>query len=279
MAGRKKSFEEIHRGVEPVSEVEETIMEEETPSIGNNNYTTTSQEQNSGSNNSGNVIGWIERLSKFIKDNGLKQTAITMITLILVIFIGYYAANPKAMIDRIETIREQSHAEMVVARQNADPYIRASLVNLRNTTNADRAFVFETHNGGQNITGLPFLYVDMTYDEPREGMYFLSNEYKNISQSRYSIVDSVYHETIWCGHIEKLREADPELYFRMIHEGTKYVAMITIYGNHVPVGAVGISYNHENIPSEQEIRRALYKYSNEIHPYLVAPKPKKGRKK
>ena len=48
------------------------------------------------------------------------------------------------------------------------PKIQKELSTLVYVLNADRAFLFELHNGKKNTTGLPFRYADMTYEETNE---------------------------------------------------------------------------------------------------------------
>ena len=131
-----------------------------------------------GSNNAGNVVSWVEKLGGFINRQGLKNTFLTVMVLFLCIVVGYYAFNPTAIIDRVNVKQEIAHNEAVAKRKNADQIIRSAIVDMRNNLGAHRAFVFETHNGGNNMAGLPFLYVDMTYDEPVAGMKKLQDEYK-----------------------------------------------------------------------------------------------------
>ena len=81
---------------------------------------------------------------------------------------------------------------VIEKRRQIDPLIKADLVDLRGEVNASRAFLFEAHNGGNNLNGLPFLYVDMTYDEPRHDLVRIQDEYKNISQSRFDFMNKIY---------------------------------------------------------------------------------------
>ncbi len=65
---------------------------------------------------------------------------------------------------------EEKHNELLEVRRAADPQIRLSLDRLLLRSGADRAFVFEFHNGGTNICGLPFLRMTNTYESLAAGM-------------------------------------------------------------------------------------------------------------
>jgi hypothetical protein len=219
-----------------------------------------------GSNNAGNVVSWVEKLGGFINRQGLKNTFLTVMVLFLCVVVGYYAFNPTAVLDRVNVKQEQEHNEAIQKRKSADQIIRTSIVDMRNNLGAHRAFVFETHNGGNNMAGLPFLYVDMTYDEPVAGMKKLQDEYKNVSQTRYGIMDEIFETTFWCGTLEDIEEQDKELYYRMVKEDVTYLALMLLYGEYNPVGAVGITYNDPNavIPPKSVIQREMYKYATQI---------------
>lgn len=227
-----------------------------------------------GSNNAGNVIGWMEKLGNFINKQGLKNTFLTIMLLFLCIVVGYYAFNPMAIIERVEVSQTKAHNESIIKRKNADQIVRSSIVEMRNRLGAQRSFVFETHNGGQNLAGLPFLYVDMTYDEPLNNMKRLQDEYKNVSQTRYKIIDQIFNANFWCGDVSKIESVDKELYYRMLKEDVTYLAILILYGEYNIIGAVGITYNNPDgvepiIADESVIRREMYKYGSQITKALL----------
>lgn len=221
------------------------------------------------SNNAGNVVSWVEKLGGFINRQGLKNTFLTIMLLFLCITVGYYAFNPMAIIEKVEVTQTKQHNESIQRRKNADQIIKSSIVEMRNILGAQRSFVFETHNGGQNLAGLPFLYVDMTYDEPVAGMKKLQDEYKNISQTRYDIMDDIYSSNFWCGPIEEVESVDKELFYRLQKEDVTYLAVLVLYGEYNIIGAIGITYNTINgnepvVLNDTTIRREMYKYASQI---------------
>ena len=215
--------------------------------------------------------------TEYINRQGLKNTFLTIMLLFLCITVGYYAFNPMAIINRVEVTQIKAHNESIQKRKDADQVIKSSIVEMRNVLGAQRSFVFETHNGGQNLAGLPFLYVDMTYDEPVNGMKKLQDEYKNISQTRYDIMDDVFDLNFWCGSIDDVEKVDKELYYRLQKEDVTYLALLILYGEYNIIGGIGITYNTINeiepvIANETIIRRELYKYGSQITKALTSVK-------
>lgn len=207
------------------------------------------------------TITWFERVSAFIKKTGLKDIIVTTMVIIIFIIVGYVAINPSGAIERYEKIVEEKHTESVMRRLNNEPKIRENLIELKNELNADRVFVLETHNGGTNLAGLPFLYVDLTYAEPKSSMGWLENEYRNVRLSRYPWASALYENNFWGAPASDLESFDPELYHRLKSEDVVYMAAIMMYGEATPSGVIGVVYtNAENVPQRKEINKILTKY-------------------
>lgn len=224
-----------------------------------------------GSNNAGNVIGWLEKLSSIIKKIGVQNIIITFVMLFVVIVVGQVAFNPGGIVKRIEEIQKQQHEELVAKRLSINNSMRETLIDLKAMTNADRVFVFETHNGGENLNGLPFIYADLTYAEPKKTTSWLIDEYKNVRIARYGISNKLYNETFLCLSLEQIKEFDMELYYRLEKEGVQQIALMVMYGHKNPIGAVGISYtDSKNIPSESDIKKVLTQQSHCIAQMLAS---------
>lgn len=211
------------------------------------------------------TLTWLEKISAFIKKTGLKDTILTIMVLFIFIIVGYVAINPSGAVERFERVLEEKHTESVMKRLNNEPKIRENLIELKNELNADRVYVLETHNGGSNLAGLPFLYVDLTYAEPRTSLSWLENEYKNVRLSRYPWASAVYENTFWGAPIEDLESLDPELYFRLRSENVEYMAAIMMYGSNNPSGVLGVVYTDKSkAPSRKEINRIMIKYCSTL---------------
>lgn len=221
-----------------------------------------------GSNNAGTVIGWFAKIGEWVEKHGLKSTFTGILVTFIAIIVGYFAFNPEAMFDKFREIEVKAHNEAIQKRIAAEPQIRASLIELRNVLFADRAYILETHNGGSNLSNLPFLYVDLTYAEPKKDFSWLESEYKNIRLSRYPWATHVYDNSFWFGPIEDLLTEDPELYYRLQSENVKYMGMLMMYGIYNPSGVLGVVYSEDVQPSVLEIKQTLLKYSALLSPLL-----------
>lgn len=219
----------------------------------------------------GEVVTLMERVKGFIDKHGLKGTFTTLLTLFIAAVVGYFIINPSALFETFENFTTEKHNELVKARLQADPYIRSSLNNLRHEIDADRIYLLETHNGGSNLTNLPFLYVDMTYAEPNKILTEYEAEYKNLRLSRYPLASMVYENGSWLGSVENLIDSDPELYYRLKKEGVAYMGMMVMYGkDSMPSGVLGIVYEDEDsIPSHTKIMGSMQKYTNILSPLLA----------
>ena len=157
------------------------------------------------------TIGWIEKLSGVLKKHGLQNILLTMMVLFLTVVVARLTFNPESVFNKMDEIKQKAHTESVMKRLNNEPQIREAVINLRSELDADRVYILETHNGGENLASLPFLYVDLTYAEPRGQTAWMEEEYRNVRLSRYPWASEVFRQTYWSGTVEVLEELDPEL--------------------------------------------------------------------
>lgn len=216
-----------------------------------------------GTEQVGEVITLMERMKAFIDKHGLKGTFTTLLTVFIAAAVGYCIIHPDAVVERIQEIQIEQHNEAVKARLNADPKIRSYLSEMRHELNADRVYILETHNGGTNLTNLPFLYVDLTYAEPKTNLSWLEMEYTNLRLSRYPWAAYVYSYGYWFGPVSDTEQVDSELYQRLQKEGVSYMGMMMLYGqDSMPSGTLGVVYEKdEHVPTNVEVMRVMQKYS------------------
>lgn len=208
------------------------------------------------------TLSWVEKTFGFIKKMGFQNLLITLMMIFVVSVVGQLVFNPEGLVKKYERIVSEQHTESVIKRMNNEPAIRENLIKLKAELNADRVYVLETHNGGANLAGLPFLYVDLTYAEPKSAYQWLESEYKNVRLSRYPWATELYQKNFYSENISYLEQLDPELYYRLKNENVEYMAAIMMYGTYNPSGVVGVVYtSKDNIPKREEIQRILMKYS------------------
>lgn len=219
-----------------------------------------------GSNNAGVVLGWLDKGLAMLKKYGLQNIFMTILVIFIAIVVGRIAFDPEATFKKFEEAKQKAHTEAIMRRIENEPRIRENLVNLRGELNADRVYVLETHNGGNNLAGLPFIYVDLTYAEPKNALTWLENEYKNVRLSRYPWASEVYRSTYWSGRVENLEQLDPELFYRLKNEDVAFMAVMMMYGTYSPSGVIGVVYTSDDYPSDDTIQRTLMRYVNSLAP-------------
>ena len=217
------------------------------------------------------IVSLIERINSFIKKNGLKGTFTSLLTLFIAGTVGFFILNPGMFFEKFNEYTEQKHEQGIKQRLKADPEIRSLLSSFRTDLNADRAYILEAHNGGSNLTNLPFLYADLTYIDPRNKYDYIETEYKNFRLSRYPWASYVIEHGWWFGTIEDCMQSDPELYYRLQKEDVKYMGMFVMHGKTgLPSACLGIIYKEgQEIPSTDEILRLMQKYGAQINSYLI----------
>ena len=214
------------------------------------------------------TIGWIEKLSGVLKKHGLQNILLTMMVLFLTVVVARLTFNPESVFNKMDEIKQKAHTESVMKRLNNEPQIREAVINLRSELDADRVYILETHNGGENLASLPFLYVDLTYAEPRGQTAWMEEEYRNVRLSRYPWASEVFRQTYWSGTVEVLEELDPELYYRLKNEDVRFMASMMLYGTYNPCGVVGVVYTDDNYPSDDTIKRVLMRYATTLSTLL-----------
>ena len=226
------------------------------------------EKKNETMKNAGTVIGWLKPVSDFVKNSGIMGIITTLLVIFLTIFIGNIAMNPTNIIEKVEEIRETKHNEAVIERMSYDETIQDCIKMMRIELAADRIMVFETHNGGTSLNKLPFLYVDMSYEENKAGLVPLADEYKNLRLSRYPFFTRLYRDLFWYGAVEDMEAIDPSLYYRMSEDGDKYIAFQVTFGKELVSGAICVIYNDSARVSDTVMRSAMYKYGSKIGPLL-----------
>lgn len=137
--------------------------------------------------------------------------------------------------------------------EHADGQIRSILKDLIIDLHASKVCVFEMHNGTNNVTGIPFLHADMTYEETSDDKYSTAEEFRNINLSRYTFITSHIKDGSWCGTVEDVDKEDPRLAAKLYIIDVKYAAMMVLHGQRRPIGFLQIYFTDSKHPSNKEI--------------------------
>lgn len=164
----------------------------------------------------------------------------------------------KKIVEHEDEKRENAvkkHDELMMYRFNyVNEKISEILKDLLISLRASKACVFEMHNGTNNVTGLPFLYADMNYEETSDDKYNTADEFKNINLARYTFISKHIKEGNWCGSTDQLRKEDSKLAAKLDVIDIKYAAMMVLHGQDRPIGFLQIYFSDtDEYPSNKEI--------------------------
>ena len=85
----------------------------------------------------------------------------------------------------IEQVEKEKHSQGSALRLENNPKIAKVLTKMLYDLKADRVSILEMHNGKENPTSLPFVYCDMTYEETKDRIPFVAEEYEQMNMSKY----------------------------------------------------------------------------------------------
>lgn len=181
-------------------------------------------------------------------------------------FVYKFASNEKAMDKAAESIanakKEEDVRDFIVT-----PKIQHDLQLLTYTLNADRAFLFELHNGKKNTSGLPFRFADMTYEEVNEDRKVdkIAMQFQDIPLTLYKYPHYLQKQKMIIGTIDEIEKIDTDFAKHIRDCGGMYLGMIYISNNGVPLGFLCVSYhNLDDVPSPQIIERKLMEHDKAL---------------
>ena len=200
-----------------------------------------------------------------------KWTKIVKVYLVMFFFLatalgGFFAykvtsdedAMHKAALRLATAEKEENMRDFVIT-----PKIQKNLDAILYTLNADRAYLIEFHNGKKNTTGLPFRYMDVSYEVTNEeskatkiGMY-----YQNIPTTLYKFPYYLQEHKYYIGTIDDFAKVDTDLAKQMGANLAKYFAVVALNSDGTPVGYLGISWcDPESVPDANVIKDKLFTY-------------------
>ena len=188
-------------------------------------------------------IGWLQKLLNLQKRYGFFSIIKGLFLLFLSGYIIFFALNPKYLLDRMSEITTAQHDHLVNTRLSADSNIRHILSKMIFTTNADRAWLIEFHNGSKNLTtGLPFLFGSMRIEEVRDSISNVDEDYADFSLSKYKLVAKVLDDGYFYGGLDDIQKIDQRLYYKFQANDISEIALLTLYDGEKPAGIIGLSF-------------------------------------
>jgi hypothetical protein len=172
--------------------------------------------------------------------------------------------NTKALLDVVnvalnkhEKQNKDVYNRNLKLRENASFKIKKKIHDLLNRYNCDRAFILEFHNSKQNMTGLSFLWYDMTFEEIAKGVPTINTYWKDQEASALlpvvkDISDEDGFEIYTIEDLEELQKTSTVLYHRLrIERQLQEAIMVGLYGsNNEIIGILILEYEESFIPVE-----------------------------
>ena len=208
----------------------------------------------------GEQLGFLEKVIKIINKYGIFKVFQALCVIGIFVYLMYNAHNVGQAVQNIVRTEienhnekvEQEHNDALIVRQKIKPKIDSILTDALTRMNADRVFVMEMHNGNNNTSGLPFLYGEMTYEQVRNGVSHIDDDYLNLNLSRFTFPLYLEREHLWQGTTEDLSKIDDKLSKRLLSNDVSYLAITQIHGFSNIIGYFGVSYCNDKSPIDKK---------------------------
>ena len=148
----------------------------------------------------------------------------------------------------------KGHNEKLDLRDKINPLIDDTLKRGLYKAGASRAYVFEYHNGGAGLDGMPFLKMSSNYEVADQGVKIYRN-IQNVSLSYFpKFFDKVNNSEYYIVDVENPDiETQSILYSVVAAKEIGKTVMVRILGNNNRViGIVGFDYNKTNNNFKEE---------------------------
>ena len=213
------------------------------------------------------------KLATYVNSNSLITLSILFVLISFTyqiargIYVEKEVQNRKKLVNDVEEAQRisrekeiQQHKYLVEKRIENSTKIRFELKDLLIRLGATRAAVCEMHNGTNNLAGIPFLYLDMTYEEISPKVDYVIDNFKNFNLAKYSFITSHIKDMYWSGSIDELKKEDPYLASRIKLNDTEYGACIILRGSDTAIIGllvVTFNYNNSDLPDDEKLLNAM----------------------
>lgn len=193
-------------------------------------------------------VGVIERIAKLLTKYGYGKIISSLIIFILCIGTAIIYTNQKEIVQKIILEQKKEEKQKYVDNlrfrvEHVNPRVESILYKLLIQTKADRAFIFEMHNGVDNPTGLPFIYGDMSYESiAKDTLTSLINDYQRINLSIVPMATYIFKNKKFVGTVKELDSIDHRMANDIGYRNVKFIVLYSIRTIDVEIGLVGITY-------------------------------------
>jgi hypothetical protein len=182
-------------------------------------------------------------------------------------FFAYKFINDKEAMHEASMKLARSQKEENIRDFVVTPKIQNDLKLLTYTLNADRAFLFELHNGKKNTCGLPFRFADMSYEEVNEEKKVdrIAMQFQDIPLTLYKYPSYLQKQKMIIGTIDEIDKIDHEFANHIKSVGGVYLGMIYISSSGTPLGFLCVSYHkYEDVPDVALIEKKLTEHDKTL---------------
>ena len=181
-------------------------------------------------------------------------------------------------INDINTMDDSMYED--IRERTVTPKIQKELEILCYSLGADRAFLFELHNGKKNSTGLPFKFADMSYEQVNEEKDIdrVAENYQDVPLTLYKYPYHLSAQKYFYGDVAEISLIDDGFAKHVIKCGGKYIGMLYLNSNGYSLGFLCVSFHDVPSISEAEIRNKIEAHGKIITPLLDLSVQIKARK-
>lgn len=218
-------------------------------------------------------FGMLEKMVKLTSKYGAWNIVKAIMIIAAFLTVMWSATHLDTIFERVINKQNEEnveyHENVMKRRNEIKPKIDLILKNTLEELNADRVFVIEMHNGTNSLSGLPFVYCEMTYETCKKGIMRVDDEYGSVVLSRYNLPYYMAENRVYAGTVDELEEIDPKLAHRMRDNGTKYICVANMYSIDSYIGYVGIGYAEDSeVADEEKLRNEVFILSQRISTLL-----------
>ena len=210
-----------------------------------------------------------ELLMQFIDVYGVSSTIIVVLSVILIKFIFKFIDVAGARIKGGQPIFTDTVSPRKI-RKDSVFKINRIITELMQKTHADHAALFEYHNGGYNLTGMPFLHFSLSIQRNNLGVEELSKDFDNVLVS--SVPDFIKevdcHDVYHVSDITTLETIFPRMYRELKQDGMQEVFFTCIEGLDDEIGFLMLSFKQPIGSRKRKIQKELFKKIQKISTLL-----------
>lgn len=199
--------------------------------------------------NTNNVIGWLEKFLKLLKEYGPIKILISTFLIAFISIFFYFMFNPIKIFEVYDEWKERQHEALMELRMDMAPQIQSVVDKLTYKVGASRTLILEMHNGSVGNGGLPFTKCTATYEGLNINVYPVANQYQEQNLSLIPFATYLFKQGYWCGDTEELLEIDRALYYKMKGNETEHFAACVIEGVDQSLAFMIVSF--DQMPDEQ----------------------------